>query len=113
MNKAGHLIAFRKKKPEYFGDYYTLATKQAQYHYVAITRCSAFALSKSFLVNKIFKKFIGMEEELTIEAFYRYRKYFKQKVNKKRTNLLAEINARMRYTSITPSIISKPPQSKL
>lgn len=54
MTKQGHYIAQRRKKWEYFGDYYVLASKRSQFHYVALTQVQTFSLTKKFMFGTIF-----------------------------------------------------------
>jgi hypothetical protein len=37
MIEKGHFIAQQRKPSEFFGDYYVLASKRSQFHYVALT----------------------------------------------------------------------------
>jgi len=37
MIENGHCIAQQRKPSEFFGDYYVLASKRSQFHYVALT----------------------------------------------------------------------------
>jgi hypothetical protein len=49
MVKRGLIIAQKRKNYGYIGDYYVLSSKRAQFYYVALTRVSAYALTKKFL----------------------------------------------------------------
>ena len=77
MLKAGHNIATKYHSPNYIGDYFVLASKRSQFHFVALTRVETFALSKSFLFTKIFPRFKGLHTELLVESFYRYVRLFR------------------------------------
>ncbi len=46
MHKLGYIIAQRRVNYGYIGDYYVLASKRSQFHYVALTQVEAYALTK-------------------------------------------------------------------
>jgi len=60
MYTRGILIALRKSNFGYIGDYYVLASKRAAFYYVAMSRVSAYALTKQFIFKQLFKKFPGL-----------------------------------------------------
>lgn len=72
MTKQGHEIAVRRKACEFFGDYYVLASKPSQFHYVALSNVEAFAISKKFIFGTIFKKFPEVERSMVSESYLRY-----------------------------------------
>jgi hypothetical protein len=57
MSKKGILVAMSKRNCAFIGDYYVLASKRAQFYYVALSRLHSYALTKQFLHKHLFKKF--------------------------------------------------------
>jgi len=60
MQKQGYIIAQRRAVAGYIGDYYVLSSKRSRFHYCALSPIETFALTKSFLYNKLFVKFPGL-----------------------------------------------------
>ena len=101
MIKQGHYIAQRRKKWEYFGDYYVLASKRSQFHYVALTNVETFALTKKFMFGTIFVKYPELERVMVSEAFSRYVKNVRKPCQKSRQEKIAELNKKMLYSKIS------------
>lgn len=64
---------------------------------------SAFALPKSFMFKRIFKKFPGLHSEMLAESFSRYIKDFRKPCGKKRLETILSINERNAYSKIDAS----------
>ena len=109
----GQVIAIRKSGFSYFGDYYLLASKKCQYHYLALTPCDTFALTKQFLFNEIFPKFPGVHNELVSHSFLRHVREARRPCNKMKQELIAAQNERLRFTEIKPRLLDKNPFKKL
>lgn len=102
MLKQGHFIAQRKNGAGYFGDYYVLASKRSQFHYVALTHVHTFALTKKFMFGTIFKLYPELERVMLSEAFSRYMKNVRKPCQKARKETIEELNKKMLYSKITP-----------
>ena len=98
MNKRGILLALKKLNYGYIGDYYVLASKRSQFYYVALSRVSAFALSKEFIFKMIFEKFPGLHSEMLAESFARYIREFRKPCGKKRTDVIKALNRKKKYS---------------
>ena len=72
MTKRGLVIALRKVNYGYIGDYYVLASKRAQFYYVALSQITAYALTKQFMFKYLFAKFPGIRNEMLATSFATY-----------------------------------------
>jgi len=102
MIKNGHVIAIKKQGVAIIGDYYVLSSKRSQFHYVALTTVSTFALPQRFLFNVIFKKFPKLHKQMASDAFYTYSRSIRRPCTKKREVEIRRLNDKMRYSSISP-----------
>lgn len=101
--RRGIVIATRKFKTGYIGDYYVLASKRAQFYYVALSRVSAYALTKQFMFKTIFKKFPGLHNEMLAESFAHYIREFRKPCGNKRTEMIRKLNKKKHYSQINLS----------
>jgi hypothetical protein len=92
MRERGILIAQKKKNCGYFGAYYIMANKRSAYFYVALGKLDTFVVSKSFMFNHVFKKFIGLHGFMLAEAFARYVRDIRKPVNLLRTSTIQRLN---------------------
>jgi Sec-independent protein translocase protein TatA len=74
---------------------------------VALSRVSAFALSKEFIFNMIFEKFPGLHSEMLAESFSRYIREFRKPCGKKRTDIIKELNKKKKYSQINVDSLKK------
>jgi len=88
----------KKQSYGYIGDYYVLSSKRSQFFYVALSQVETFALTKQFLLNVIFKKFPGLQQELLSTTFSRYLKEFRRPCDQKRKDVLERLNQRKAYS---------------
>jgi len=100
MSTRGILIALRKSNFGYIGDYYVLASKRAAFYYVALSRVSAYALTKQFIFKQLFKKFPGLHPEMLAESFSRYIKDFRKPCGKTRIDTIKKLNNKKQYSQI-------------
>ena len=56
----------------FFGDYYLCNNIKSEFVYCAVSEVEAFALSKKFLVGKIFQKYPTIFKEIREDSRYRY-----------------------------------------
>jgi hypothetical protein len=98
MSTRGILIAMRKSNFGYIGDYYVLASKRAAFYYVALSRVSAYALTKQFIFKQLFKKFPGLHPEMLAESFSRYIKEFRKPCGKTRIDTIKKLNNKKQYS---------------
>jgi hypothetical protein len=98
MSTRGILIAMRKSNFGYIGDYYVLASKRAAFYYVALSRVSAYALTKQFIFKQLFKKFPGLHPEMLAESFSRYIKEYRKPCGKTRIDTIKQLNNKKQYS---------------
>jgi hypothetical protein len=92
LRRRGILIACRKHNYGYIGDYYVLASKRAQFSYVALSRVTAYALTKQFMFHTLFKKFPGLHNEMLGTSFAHYVRDFRKPYGEKRKQMIRKIN---------------------
>jgi hypothetical protein len=92
MTGHGILVALRKKKFRYIGDYYVLANKKAAFYYAALTRLETFALTKEFMFKHMFKKFPGVHFDLLSVSFAKYIEDIRKPAGLKRSQTLKKLN---------------------
>jgi hypothetical protein len=84
MLKRGILIAEKRVGCSYIGDYYALAHKRSEFHFVALSRVHTFSITKRFLFKTLFKKFPELHMMMLSDAFARYIGEFRRPCGKKR-----------------------------
>lgn len=75
-----------------------LSSKRAAFYYAALTRVSAYALTKQFMFKQLFKKFPGLHSEMLAESFSRYIREFRKPCGKKRTDTIKKLNSKKQYS---------------
>lgn len=100
MKAEGKFIAMRRINFGYIGDYYVLASKRSQFHYVALSTLDCFAITKQFMFKKIFQLFPGLHSEMLAESFCRYIKEIRKPVSKKRSEIFDANNKKMLYSKV-------------
>lgn len=95
MYNQGYLIAQRRAAFGYIGDYYVLSSKRSQFHYVALSQVETYALTKHFLYKTIFEKFPGLHQDMLSTSFSRYLREFRKPCDKKRTEIINELNMKL------------------
>jgi UDP:flavonoid glycosyltransferase YjiC (YdhE family) len=102
MLRRGILVANKRNGQGYFGDYYIFAGKRSQFYYCAISRCTAFALSKDFIYNNLFEMFPNLRSDMLATSFARYIREFRKPCEKVRKKMISEINKKRQYCTISP-----------
>lgn len=83
-----HLFSQSLEKPRYtlaknlemnacFGDFYLCNSLKAEFLFVAVTMVEAFALSKEFLLDKLFPRYPGIFDEIKDSSKYEYNSLIK------------------------------------
>jgi hypothetical protein len=98
MSKKGILVAMKKMGFGYIGDYYVMASKRSQFYYCALTRVSAYALTKAFMFKHLFKKFPGLHSEMLADSFSRYIREFRKPCGQKRNETIKKLNKKKQYS---------------
>jgi hypothetical protein len=106
MHNRGILVASRKTGYGYIGDYYAVASKRAAFYYCALSRVTAFALTKTFM-RLIFDKFPGLASEMLAESFSRYVKEIRKGCGKKRSDVIKKLNSKKMYSQINLDSIAE------
>jgi hypothetical protein len=70
------------KDNAFFGDYYVCNNLKAEFVHLAKTEVEAFALSKKFLMRKVFPKYPLIYREIKEDAKYRYHSWMKEGIMK-------------------------------
>ena len=84
----------------FFGDYYLCNNTKAEFVYVAHTEVEAFALSKKFLMGKVFPKYPNIYREIKEESKYRYNSQIKDDIMKHKLSHIEVVNKRSTYNNI-------------
>ena len=109
MIRQGHYIAKRNMGSGYFGDYYVLASKRSQFHYVALSDLKTFALTKRFMKENIFQKYPELERIMIGESFARYVTTVRKPCTQVRVEKIKQLNQKMLYSQISAESGSKDP----
>jgi hypothetical protein len=84
MTKKGIFCAEKTSGFGYIGDYYVLAHKKSEFHYVALTPVQTYALTKIFLFKTLFVKFPEVHMPMLSDSFSRYIREIRKPCGKKR-----------------------------
>lgn len=108
MMRHGYLLAQRHNTCSYVGDYYCFAGQRSEFHYVALSVVETYALSKEFMIKKIFSKFPGLHKDMLADAFCRYLKDFRKPTMFKRQELIKQMNKTLHYSKIMTKNMARP-----
>lgn len=84
----------------FFGDYYLCNNMKAEFVHIATTEVEAFALSKKFLMRKVFPKYPQIFREIKDDLKYRYNSTIKDEIMKHKHSHIEVVNKRSTYNSI-------------
>ena len=84
----------------FFGDYYLCHNTKAEFVHVATTEVEAFALSKKFLMRKVFPKYPDIYREIKDDSKYRYNSSIKDEIMKHKYSHIEVVNKRSTYNNI-------------
>ena len=84
----------------FFGDYYLCSNTKAEFVHVAISDVEAFALSKKFLMGKVFPKYPSIYRDIQNESKTRYQSNIKEKIMLHKQSHIEVVNKRSTYNSI-------------
>jgi hypothetical protein len=92
MMRRGIQVASKRHGSGYFGDYYIFAGKRSQFYYCALSRCTAFALSKDFIYNRLFALFPSLHSDMLATSFARYLREFRKPCEMVRKKMIDHLN---------------------
>jgi hypothetical protein len=75
-------LTFDLKENAFFGDYYLCNNLKAEFVHLATAEVSAFALTKKFLMRKVFPKYPMIFREIKDDSKYRYHSWMKEGIMK-------------------------------
>ena len=84
----------------FFGDYYICNNTKAEFVHVAVSEVQAFALSKKFLMRKVFPKYPVIFREIKDDSKYRYSSNIKDPVMKHKYQHIEVVNKRNTYNNM-------------
>ena len=73
-------MTFDLKANQFFGDYYLCSNLKAEFVHLAKSEVQAFALSKRFLMKKVFGKYPQIFREIKENSKYRYHSWMKESI---------------------------------
>jgi potassium voltage-gated channel Eag-related subfamily H protein 8 len=100
LSKEQIKIGIFMKENTFICDYNVCNNKKNEFVILAVQEVKAFALSKKFLVGKIFHKYPEIGQEIKEQSFYRYTKNVRQRLVKHRNEHIEEINKKNSYKTI-------------
>ena len=84
----------------FFGDYYILSNTKAEFVHIAQTPVEAFALSRKFLVGKVFPKYPEIYEDMCQQSSDRYHHIVKAEVQTHKQTHIETVNKCASYSNI-------------
>ena len=93
-------MTFDLKENQFFGDYYICFNLKAEFVHIAQSFVEAFALSKTFLLKKIFPTYPEIYREIKDDSKYRYVSWMREGIIKHKQQHMTMINKKSTYNSI-------------
>ena len=84
----------------FFGDYYLCSNTKAEFVHIAIQDVEAFALSKKFLMGKVFPKYPLIYKQIKNESKHRYQSTIKDEIMRHKMSHVEVVNKRSTYNNI-------------
>ena len=84
----------------FFGDYYLCSNTKAEFVHIAETDVDAFALSKKFLMGKVFPKYPQIYRDIKNESKHRYASTIKDEIMRHKFGHIEVVNKRSTYNNI-------------
>lgn len=72
-----------------------------------------YALSKEFMIKKIFSKFPGLHKDMLADAFCRYLRDFRKPTLHKRQEFIKKMNKTLHYSKIMTKNMARPNTCKI
>jgi hypothetical protein len=93
-------LTFDLRENSFFGDYYLCNNLKAEFVYMATSQVQALALSKKFLMRRIFPKYPTIYRDIKADSHYRYHSWMREGIMKHKYAHVEMVNKKSTYNSI-------------
>ena len=100
LDKMPFQITHQIGSNSFFGDYYLCNNTKAEFVHIAQTDVEAFALSKKFLMGKVFPKYPVIFRDIRNESRHRYQSTIKDEIMRHKNSHIEVVNKRSTYNNI-------------
>jgi len=100
LERDRYMLTHKLGSNSFFGDYYICHNKKAEFVHIATTEVEAFALSKKFLMRKVFPNYPQIYKEIRDDSKYRYNSQIKDEIMKHKMSHIEVVNKRSTYNTL-------------